>query len=332
MSGHGHGSNPYYSHQLNWIPGQPDLCVSYRKWTSTWTYYDEWASWRHNQHARGIIEINVQETAMGGQFPTDAMTSGNFMAILCGLTVVEASNSGRNMSCLLNNLRDEMEDGLIQENDYNAEDGMIERLFTTIPPAGYRFPAIDITEQLRNDLFGAGSGNPTSGFILIPSPMTSVQGKVILNHLNPRVEIYLDGQATPTPMVTPTPIQSATPSPTPDCLSLSPELKLNRAIFHAGDRFLLTCEFCNPNDPRLIDLYILLDVRDMFWFWPGWTQSPDCRQFSAWTGMHSSVTVLDFAWPSVSGSASGLYFLAGSIDPSTSELIGEIDSVDWGYE
>lgn len=326
MSGHGHGSNPYYTHQVNWNPGQPDVSVSYRDWTSTWTYYDEWANWHHNRLARGIIEINVQSTAMGGEFPTAAMTSGNFMAILCGLTISEASNEGRNMSCWIGNMKDNMENGQVDSNDYNAEDGMIHRLFSTIPSAGTRFPAIDITDQLRNDLFGTGSGDPTSGFIFIPSPMTTVQGKVVLNHLNPRIEIYLDGQATPTPLVTPS------PTPDPDCSFLSPELHLNQTVFHSDDPFLLTCGFCNPGDPRLIDLYILLDVQGMYWFWPGWLQSPDCRQLTAWTGMQSSIMVLDFSWPDISGSASGLFFLAGMIDPETVELIGDIDSVEWGYE
>ncbi|MBN1357015.1 hypothetical protein JXA40_12205 [bacterium] len=103
-----------------------------------------------------------------------------------------------------------------------------------------------------------------------------------------------------------------------------------------GDDFHLHYYIYNASDqPFCGDIWILLDVYGRYWFYPGWVSSSDGIDFlpGLEIGPQSShhETVLDFMWPVVSGSATGLYFYgalfkAGSFDPA-----GEIRSIEWGF-
>lgn len=142
--------------------------------------------------------------------------------------------------------------------------------------------------------------------------------------------------ATPsfTPSPTGTPEPSATDSPT---ATTSPvpesgvQLDLSGDIFIPGDFFLLTASVepgQHTNGP--IDLWVILDVYGSYWFGPGWLQDPDWYNLGILTGSHLE-TILSFTWPQVTGSADGLFIWGAILDPSTFELLGVYDRVEFGY-
>ena len=103
-------------------------------------------------------------------------------------------------------------------------------------------------------------------------------------------------------------------------------------MFETGDIFALTIEIMNSTQNNLhLHQYLLLEVEGSYFFHPGWSSDPaytDCR-FSS--GYHDFIQIIRFVWPVVDGSAAGLRFYLGYLDAETQELIGDIDSADFGY-
>lgn len=147
-----------------------------------------------------------------------------------------------------------------------------------------------------------------------------------------------DEAVTPTPtappQMTPTPPPSATSTP----VAIPPagmELLLDDRDLLAGERFLLNMLLHNPaTAPFDADAYILLAVYGDYWFWPGWVNIDDGIDFSSVTcpAMTSlPQTILDFEWPQGAGTATGLGFYGALFAPGTFDLIGDIQSIEWGF-
>ena len=119
--------------------------------------------------AHGVFEFNLQ----GGTttLPTVGMTANNFTARLGGLTVTYSSATGA-MNALdvdLFDMGDGTEDGVLDVYDFNSTLGSrIARRTHNFGGAPADFDDIDVTDAVRNDLFGAGQTN-FSGFILKPN-------------------------------------------------------------------------------------------------------------------------------------------------------------------
>jgi hypothetical protein len=129
---------------------------------------------------------------------------------------------------------------------------------------------------------------------------------------------------TDTPVASPTPAETAIPE-------LFIDIALNQAIYHAGDPFLLTCTIGNPGPELTAHEYIILDVYHSYFFWPSWSMSVDFEVKTLAPGIDLE-TILSFEWPTGAGSASGIIFWAGLLDPSSSTLLCGVDSVEFGYE
>lgn len=138
--------------------------------------------------------------------------------------------------------------------------------------------------------------------------------------------------ATPTPDVTSTPIPpTATPEPTwtprPDGVTL----QLNAPMFHGGEWFKLQAAYNGPFGTE-VDLYVILDVMGQYWFYPDWLQDVSFYRFTiSPAGLHN-ITILDFTWPKGDmGQADDIRFWGAMCYAGTTELLGNFDSVTFGY-
>lgn len=139
---------------------------------------------------------------------------------------------------------------------------------------------------------------------------------------------YFPGDvATPTPAPTQVPTASPTPTPHPEGV----DMILNATVFHGGEPFKLRAACYGPPG-QTIDLYVILDVMGLYWFYPDWTQTPCCDTFSLQEGSGNYRFVLDFVWPSGDlGQGDGIRFWGAMCDAGTADLIGEIDFVTFGW-
>lgn len=109
----------------------------------------------------------VFEFGMTG-LPTSEMTTSNFTAQLTGVSALLSMSTGYgSMQIDLRDMADWAEDNTISTLDVNAAAGPIvasaSHVFGISPAA---FGSTNVTHYLRRDLFGAGMGGASTGFIL----------------------------------------------------------------------------------------------------------------------------------------------------------------------
>ncbi len=123
------------------------------------------------------------------------------------------------------------------------------------------------------------------------------------------------------------------PTPTPSPYSGEPgvDLMLNAEVFYETDRFLLEIDYLNPNAaPVQADVYLILDVYGVYWFWPSWTHEIDSASRSMPPRNATREILLDFIWPPYNGTFDGVTLWAAALVPGTSNLIGRYDHVTFG--
>lgn len=126
---------------------------------------------------------------------------------------------------------------------------------------------------------------------------------------------------------TPTPTPTATPVPWSGV-----RLSLSNEMFSSGERFLLEASFRADDADTQADLYVLLDAFGVYYFYPDWTSDPDFAIVEVPSGLPGSQVILDFIWPTGDfGQADSLMFWGAIMNSGTFDLIGEIDSVVFGY-
>lgn len=145
---------------------------------------------------------------------------------------------------------------------------------------------------------------------------------------------------TPIPTFTPVePTSTASPTvippsatPTNPSGGFSADLLLTDTVFEAGEVFVLTLEIMNQTQANLhLHQYLLLDVYGDFYFHPEWGQDPIFTDCMFADGYQDYIEIIRFVWPIVNGNASGLRFYLGYLDAESQELIGDIDTVEFGY-
>ena len=93
-------------------------------------------------------------------------TSNDFTARLTGLNVIDSTGTN-SMNVYLYDMGDGTEDGSVYYNDFNSKKGAhIASSTNVIGGVPAHFGVIDVTEAVRNDLFGSGQTD-FSGFILL---------------------------------------------------------------------------------------------------------------------------------------------------------------------
>jgi len=131
----------------------------------------------------------------------------------------------------------------------------------------------------------------------------------------------------PTPVLTETP--EPEPSPTPGAVVL--DLILNSDYFRPNDLFELLYSIVNPGPALEVELYIILDVYGIYFFYPTWTQDLDNELVDLPAYDSTTETVLSFTWPAGAGSANDIMFWGGMLEPGTVNLVGDIDYVSFGW-
>lgn len=137
----------------------------------------------------GIIEFNITTP----HFPP-ILTEYNFTARLWNLTMVHASgNNSIKVDLLL--LEDECEDNVVLENDISCYDyydpAIATRNLDLHNPSITRFDNIDVTSQIRQDLFDEPDAGSSIGFIL--EGHASPYYNAVFNWKNPRLLITIQG-------------------------------------------------------------------------------------------------------------------------------------------
>ncbi len=294
---------------------------------------DAWCNmWEFHKTYRGVLEFDLLSTMNGQSFPTENMTTSNWAAFLEDMQVAEVWSPGQNMTMMLRDLADTLENGVVDLEDYDNPNSEIDIvLFTTIPEQGTLLPDIDVTEMLRRDLFGEGMGQDMTGFMLKMLPGETMHDK--------RVRFYKDLVKLRVALHTPTPAPTATPTITPTITPTAtpPEwrgvkLILPGSPFTGDDLFRLRTQCMGDPDDSDVNLYVILDVYGEYWFHPIWSQTPAFESIRLNPSNPVVSFILDFIWPSnIQGSADGFCFWSAILDPATSDLIGDFDRVEFGY-
>ena len=124
----------------------------------------------------------------------------------------------------------------------------------------------------------------------------------------------------------------AIPPPTPDPSRSGVMLHLSKSYLMPEDLFRLSCTVVNAGAEKAVDLFVILDVYQNYWFWPDWSES---LAFATRTLDSKSVypdeVLLMFTWPYVEGVAHDLRFWGAMLYHSTLEIFGDYDVISWGY-
>ncbi len=152
-----------------------------------------------------------------------------------------------------------------------------------------------------------------------------------------------EATVTPAPTATPTFAATDTPTPVPTDPATTPaptetpradepvlDLMLNQTDFGANDPFELIISIEYSGVSISVELYVILDVYGEYWFYPGWTQALDFQTLML--DMDFNDVILAFQWPAGAGSASNLKFWAGLLEAGSVNLLGNVDSVTFGYD
>jgi len=106
------------------------------------------------------------------------------------------------------------------------------------------------------------------------------------------------------------------------------EFEADRDAAGSVPHFIAHLPLSNPGAARDVDLYVVLDVFQDYYFYPSWSHYPDEGIDKASLSLPGArVTrhdILAFTWPPNAGSASGIKFWGAMLDPATAELLGEI--------
>lgn len=152
-----------------------------------------------------------------------------------------------------------------------------------------------------------------------------------------RVERYWSG-GTPTPTPTPVKTQTATPVITATPTGGVTEgmiLAMDDRDLWKGDRFYLHFTLGSELNAASMDAYVILNAGGYFWCWPSWKPMDaglDSENYTIPAGQSLAIDVLDFDWPQVEGSASGLVFYGAAFTEGTFDLIGDVQVIEFGYK
>jgi hypothetical protein len=134
---------------------------------------------------------------------------------------------------------------------------------------------------------------------------------------------HCEGTATPSaPTITPTPVYTPSLDPIVD-------ISTSQIFYSAGDWFELKLDIENPGSSRSVNLYIILQVANYFYFYPAWTEEPGYQRRYLSQGGATSEYIFQFTWPDA-GRLDGLIFWAALLDPTSNELVGNYDYASFG--
>ncbi|MBN1551306.1 M6 family metalloprotease domain-containing protein [bacterium] len=111
------------------------------------------------------------------------------------------------------------------------------------------------------------------------------------------------------------------------------DIDVNHQVFHGGDEFKLTLKINNPGPAVTADVYVLLDVYGMYYyFWPTWTESLAFETRNLPSGYDNIEVLMQFDWPNGAGAGSNTRFWAAMLHTGTSTLLGNYDFTPIAWE
>ena len=140
--------------------------------------------------------------------------------------------------------------------------------------------------------------------------------------LNTVANIDFDLDADPKPTATP-------------AVTLGVTLEMPSDTFRYKDLFFLNARVSNPG--QLIEdvpLFVILDIAGEMFFWPSWAAMStgiDYQLIYLENGVRVIPILPAFEWPKVSGSMTGIHFYSGMTRPDFSRLLGDMDTIAFGY-
>jgi len=224
-------------------------------------------------------------------------------------------------------LSDQCEDGRIESEDYACSSEYIENLFDETPPEGTELSSINVTEALWYDLFQGGTGDVTTGFILIPSRNYSTGcSSVHLGYVNPHITINIKG----TPMNTPTP--SSTPKPTNTPYKIECEIDMPSDTYYPGDIVWTDLWITNYTSDVFWDtpVFVILDVYGTYYFAPSFMDF-DYYVRNVIPGEILIIVLGEFYWPEGAGEACDIRWWAAATDPEMTKLISTMEEFSFSW-
>ena len=110
----------------------------------------------------------VLEFPLDGFSIPESMTSHNFTARLMDLSGAPPSSStAADLGVNIFDMQDAQEDGFVTAADFNAALGTTPINSTPFQNGAFPEEGLDVTDALRRDLFGDGTGDDATGFILV---------------------------------------------------------------------------------------------------------------------------------------------------------------------
>ncbi len=242
-------------------------------------------------------------------------------------------------------------------NLFRSETGCMKTVACCCLMEGTVFPPIEITSELRRDLFGSGMGDETSGFYLRTSGEQGLYRNVAYDASSIRIEVIVSPTRTntptpgptrtptmtpifsytPTPTPTPsntptrTPTRTGTPTPTPE---VDPIVRIWMPSHHFQPSTPAACfvYVTNPNPEEFLDipLFVVLDVHGRFFFAPDFDES-SWYLVDAMPGDIGINVIGPFLWPEGCGSAEDIRWYAALTDPSMTTVISNIDIFTFGW-
>ena len=150
--------------------------------------------------------------------------------------------------------------------------------------------------------------------------------------------IFDNPEYTPSPTPTPTappgqPTYTPHPTSTPSPSDLGIDLTISSNLFQTGDQFLLTANLYNNSPTAYSDvpLVVLLDVAGYLFWYPNWSEIFNWQPTNLDQGS-SQLEILNFKWPQVTGSGSGVFFYGAFLTPEFNAIFGNWDWVEFGWE
>ena len=268
--------------------------------------------WRTCHYTRHVnqeagLEFEIHHTANGSPFPVSGMTAYNWKAYLTDLRLREATHKGVKQPLHIMNMTDTSEDGLPTGT---AEGSQRIILYKYVPDMNLPLRQVDVTEWLREDLFGDHQEGITTGFMLCTDLF--VKCWVRVDEESPRIKIVL----------IPTPAPTDTPTGEIDLTICCPD-----GPFSSGDEFYMTVTINNRLDHSVINpgFFNLLQIDDLYWFYPSWNRTTDYETIeSLEPGLTIESIIEPFFWPDGAGVGNAVIWTC-LVDSELSHILGSPD-------
>jgi hypothetical protein len=111
-------------------------------------------------------------------------------------------------------------------------------------------------------------------------------------------------------------------------------LWINDTLFRPYDRCRTGLTLINEGAPftsPVVDVMVVLEIMNSFYFAPDWTTMPQRLNLSL-SSKSETIELFDFQWPAVAEPLNSIRFHAGLLLPGTDILVDSISTVEFSYE